>query len=597
MTPSSVVDSAELADAAMSCPPLAGARKLAGWVGSGRPLTGSGELRPGDAAQACRDLGIELPRPKLRSAKDVQELQKYWSTALASGLIVVKGRQVAQAERGILDAWFSALTWFLELDGEDPCPTCLIVLHALDGAEGPLDLEELVARVEAELEPEGSDGEDREDGEDGVVCPHCGGIHGADDELDFDGFVDNFGLDDFDYDDNDDEDTVEHLVTTLSAMLDFGAATTTVESVALTTLGHFLVKSVIRQYSPSADADVATVASAIDVVPPALILAVAEPWLAARSASDGVEQLLAFAESAVGRARIATIVLARELGNEPVDVWREWAKRAGFGAYARLWLAAQGEPDAEEPADAAWLIVDAACIMADGLAEELPPLVVRELVAKQFGGGLVGATNFMRVSGHPRADEIAEWIAAPDERWSPEPGTPVYQLKITLRYVNQPAVWRQVLVPAGITVDDLHDVIQDALGWEDDHMHSFSTGRKEHDPDSLLSQVLAKPKDKLLYTYDFGDDWEHDVVLEKVLSAEAEATYPSCIAGCGACPPEDCGGASGYAALKVILADPSDEEYPDRLEWLGLDDGKDFDPAEFSLAEVNERLNWFIQVG
>jgi hypothetical protein len=112
----------------------------------------------------------------------------------------------------------------------------------------------------------------------------------------------------------------------------------------------------------------------------------------------------------------------------------------------------------------------------------------------------------------------------------------------------------------------------------------------------VLDEVLAKRSDKLLYTYDFGDNWEHDIVLEQILSAEAEATYPSCLAGSGACPPEDCGGAGGYADLKVILADPSDPEYPDRLEWMDLDDGKDFDPAEFSLTEVNDRLNWFTEV-
>src|ERR1700683_1673807 len=120
-------DSPPLAEAAASSRPLAGARKLAGWIGSGRTVTGSGQLRPGDATQACRDLGIVLSVPRLRSAKDVPELQKYWRTALASGLVSVDGRRAARAERDILDSWFSALTTFLELDDEeDPCPTCLI---------------------------------------------------------------------------------------------------------------------------------------------------------------------------------------------------------------------------------------------------------------------------------------------------------------------------------------------------------------------------------------------------------------------------------------------------------------------------------------
>ena len=83
------------------------------------------------------------------------------------------------------------------------------------------------------------------------------------------------------------------------------------------------------------------------------------------------------------------------------------------------------------------------------------------------------------------------------------------------------------------------------------------------------------------YTYDFGDDWEHDVVLEKVLPPDRVARL-SCLAGKGACPPEDCGGPWGYASMKEILADPDHEEHEDLLDWLNLDSGADFDPALFA---------------
>ena len=128
-------------------------------------------------------------------------------------------------------------------------------------------------------------------------------------------------------------------------------------------------------------------------------------------------------------------------------------------------------------------------------------------------------------------------------------------------------MWRRVLVPADVTLGDLHEVIQQAMGWDDYHMHLFSVGGQEDgspdrelghasDRNVLLSQVFSGPGDRLGYTYDYGDDWEHDIVLEETRSAGPEEPYRSCVAGKGACPPEDCGGVWGYAGLKEILADP-----------------------------------------
>ena len=90
--------------------------------------------------------------------------------------------------------------------------------------------------------------------------------------------------------------------------------------------------------------------------------------------------------------------------------------------------------------------------------------------------------------------------------------------------------------------------------------------------------------------YDFGDDWEHDIKLEKILPPDPAAVTPVCLTGKGACPPEDCGGAWGYADLKEAIANPDHEEHEELLGWLGLDDPSEFDPAEFSLDEINARL-------
>jgi hypothetical protein len=129
----------------------------------------------------------------------------------------------------------------------------------------------------------------------------------------------------------------------------------------------------------------------------------------------------------------------------------------------------------------------------------------------------------------------------------------------------------------------------------------FSDGRSEYglsDPELghlderkvRLSQVFASVGDKVRYTYDFGDDWEHDVILEKVIPTDVGVTSSVCTAGKGACPPEDCGGVWGYEQLKATLADPGAEQYADMLEWLGLASGDDFDPKEFSAVKVNGGL-------
>lgn len=179
----------------------------------------------------------------------------------------------------------------------------------------------------------------------------------------------------------------------------------------------------------------------------------------------------------------------------------------------------------------------------------------------------------------------------------------IYQLKISLRGVSKPRVWRRVAVPADITLDLLHEVIIGAMGWHGGHLHVFSTGWEEYgklDPELGLAhadeaavrllELLSAPGDKLRYTYDFGDDWVHDILLEKVLRETPENTYPHCMAGKGRRPPEDCGGVWGYADLKDILADSGHEEHQDMLDWLCLVSADAFDPSAFSIDDVNARL-------
>jgi hypothetical protein len=139
--------------------------------------------------------------------------------------------------------------------------------------------------------------------------------------------------------------------------------------------------------------------------------------------------------------------------------------------------------------------------------------------------------------------------------WAPQE---IYQIKVTLLGTSPP-IWRRLLVPAGMTLDQLHHVLQAAMGWEDCHMHEFSKGGRrfgqpgpgdglmwaedvEDEGTVPLYTVLGRVGAKMRYTYDFGDDWEHGIVLEKRLAVDPNMSYPVCTDGQRACPPEDCGG-------------------------------------------------------
>jgi hypothetical protein len=178
----------------------------------------------------------------------------------------------------------------------------------------------------------------------------------------------------------------------------------------------------------------------------------------------------------------------------------------------------------------------------------------------------------------------------------------IYQIKVTLRGTTPP-VWRRLLVPSDMTLGKLHQVLQIAMGWWDCHLHDFRIG-EEHfgmpDPDEdpmglpptinertvRLFNVLGGRGAKAIYTYDFGDTWEHTVAVEKVLPPDPGVAYPMCTGGRRRCPPEDCGGPYGYHNLLKTLGDPANEEHESMLEWVG----GSFDPEAFSVEEVNQRL-------
>jgi len=176
----------------------------------------------------------------------------------------------------------------------------------------------------------------------------------------------------------------------------------------------------------------------------------------------------------------------------------------------------------------------------------------------------------------------------------------IVQIKIKLLGVAKPPVWRRLQLRADTRLDHLHEIIQAALGWENHHMHAFSFGDEEFGiPDRELGfsderQVtlgeLIDLGARFRYTYDFGDDWEHEIVVEDLLDADPDTHYPILVAAKGACPPEDCGGPWGYANLKEILTDPDHDEHQDMLEWLGLDNASELDPAAVTSEDIDYEL-------
>ena len=165
----------------------------------------------------------------------------------------------------------------------------------------------------------------------------------------------------------------------------------------------------------------------------------------------------------------------------------------------------------------------------------------------------------------------------------------MYQFKISLKY-SHPLIWRRVLVPTSFTFNKLHETIQILFGWEGEHSYEFSAGKsyqsKEINDDMQLDRYFKRPRQKATYLYDFGDDWEHQIVFEKSSENERDFVYPLCIEGENSAPPEDCGGIWGYYDMLEAVKDNEHPDHEDLIDWLG----DSFDPFRFEMDSVNKEL-------
>jgi hypothetical protein len=177
-------------------------------------------------------------------------------------------------------------------------------------------------------------------------------------------------------------------------------------------------------------------------------------------------------------------------------------------------------------------------------------------------------------------------------------GIQIYELKLEMLEV-EPSIWRRLLVPGSITLAQLHEVLQTAMGWTNSHLHEFIVGDHIYsDPEFeidearseyryRLARLAPRVRNTITYLYDFGDGWEHQIRVEAII--ENDTRYPGkpvCLAGARNCPPEDCGGPWGYENFMKAIGNKKHKEHKELIEWVG----GSFDPEHFDLDEVNHLL-------
>jgi hypothetical protein len=309
---------------------------------------------------------------------------------------------------------------------------------------------------------------------------------------------------------------------------------------------------------------------------------------------------------------------------DDLDIETQVLNPAELRWYVERALHARAVYDEEEPDDAASAMFD------DEEGEEEPPYPVLALLVRARLAALPQARRpdgaRYHADGDPHEAISGEALASimdgsdggrrgglgepgfgrpspatlPAKRKKADGQAQIYQVKVGLRGAKPP-IWRRLLVPAEVRLAEMHDVIQAAFGWDDSHLHVFETpygdfghvdqelGHQAEDP-VTLEQVAALAGSRIRYTYDFGDGWEHEILVEKLLDRDPDLAYPRCTGGRRAAPPDDCGGIWGYEELVEVLADPDHPDHEERLEWLGLGDASEFDPAAFDRDEVNQAL-------
>ncbi|MDQ0093355.1 plasmid pRiA4b ORF-3 family protein [Paeniglutamicibacter psychrophenolicus] len=229
--------------------------------------------------------------------------------------------------------------------------------------------------------------------------------------------------------------------------------------------------------------------------------------------------------------------------------------------------------------------------------------------------GFVELDTHVRVPEHLWAAVKAVFSDDPDQTpvypQAPANAEKAYEHKVMIQH-SSPPIWRRLRVPAGIPLDEFHHLIQASFDWDNSHLHLFRKPGKggtfysneyvetvpweeAHIDEStvLLAQVLQNEKESLFYEYDFGDNWQHRITLEKILETQDAGPLPSCTGGRGMAPADDTGGPWGWASKVEASNDPAHPDYEWLRQWFGLEDGDVLDPKAFDKRDVNTALKNF----
>ncbi|QOC93462.1 plasmid pRiA4b ORF-3 family protein [Micromonospora craniellae] len=500
----------ELQRSADGCRLIIRARLMADWVGEEKPVTPKGVLRPADVAVVGAALGVKVPA-RVRTAADVEVVHWPWVAAEAIGWLHVSGnRAVAAAatDDDPVERWWTAVRAVLQAESHDDrgrgAPVLMrMLLTAMTAEPAPgFDVSEAVHQL-----LHYSDVGDAS----AVYSAFRRGVMPVDAGLE--------------------------LLAEAGAVDDGGRPTE---------LGRWMWKRLVEEWPPplSPDVSAAQVLERLATLPDDEVWEQAGPWLAGRETGEAAAELLEAAATAPPAQRIVAVDMVVGLGDAALPAWQKAAEVSTLASHAQLVLAEfDDDGDDDEPpepaaADLRWLAVEfaAAALAVDGPNEAY--LVLRER------DGLDAWSN----SGHPDEptlrDGLAELIAAGG------PPIPTYQLKISLTRIRPP-VWRRVRLPAAVTLDELHRLIQIVFDWDDDHLHVFTVaGRRYADPffglegtadesRARLGKLAPSVGAELTYVYDLGDEWEHRIVVERIIEVDEPETSASCVGGQGDAPEED----------------------------------------------------------
>jgi hypothetical protein len=516
---------------ARECAVMGQAVALARWIETGRrPVTAGGVLRKADVPAAGAALGVDVPA-RLRTMADIRALHRPWCVAVATGLLQVDGGWVTAEPT--LECW--------PPDDGDLLAGWLAGLRAVCAAESyPQDEDSVRLLALALLTVLGEDGAPVAGGLRQpvfevlrILCDRYGKWFSEPVEA-----IGRYG----------DPETGELLAGLVALLAGFGAVAGDPRKPAVTPLGRWAAGHLAAGLAAPADPGLPAgemIADAARFGDEEQQAHVARAWLADREPVQAAREVLAAAETMSPLRRSVAVRLAEALGDDALPAWREMVPARRVGPHARAVLA--GWDQGPEPGDAdwEWLAVEAA---AAALEEKGPDEALSRVWEAWPGADLDDRLAAVRATGHPDSGALARAVAEFAASGAPRSIDQVAQLRVSLASVRPP-IWRRVLLPATATLGDLHEVIQVLFGWDGDHLHVFTMGKKLYgdsfvnlegtgDEEAVRVGDAVAAGGTIAYTYDLGACWEHEITLETTIPREHSQEYPVCVAFRGDSPVE-----------------------------------------------------------